>query len=83
MSLCRTLNTLRESASNGHMFKAHTCILAASSSVLKVQLLKSQHYVNMSNITERMWLVLLQFMYSGIVEIGDAVEIPSIVEIVS
>ena len=68
-------------ASNGHMFKAHTCILAASSSVLKAQLLKSQHYVNMSNITERMWQVLLQFMYSGTVEIVGAVEIPSIVEI--
>ncbi|KAK2153771.1 hypothetical protein NP493_2262g00003 [Ridgeia piscesae] len=89
-SLCQTLNTLRESsmfcdviirASNGHMFKAHTCILAASSSVLKAQLLKSQHYVNMSNITERMWQVLLQFMYSGTVEIVGAVEIPSIVEI--
>ena len=89
-SLCQTLNTLRESstfcdvtirASNGHMFRAHTCILAASSSVLKAQLLKSQHYVNMPNITERMWQVLLQFMYSGTVEIGDAIEIPSIVEI--
>ena len=68
-------------ASNGHMFRAHTCILAASSSVLKAQLLKSQHYVNLPNITERMWQVLLQFMYTGTVEIGDAVEIPSIVEI--
>lgn len=89
-SLCHTLNTLRESsmfsdviirADNGRIFRAHTCILAASSCVLKAQLLRSQHYVDIPNITEHMWQVLLQFMYSGTVEIGDVVEIPSIVEI--
>ena len=88
-SLCRTLDTLRESstfsdviirADNGHIFRAHTCILAASSSVLKTQLLRSQHYLDIPNISRRMWEVLLQFIYTGTVEMWDVAEIPGIMQ---
>ncbi|KAI0211170.1 hypothetical protein LSAT2_004019 [Lamellibrachia satsuma] len=88
-TLCHTLDTLRESstfsdviirADNGYIFRAHTCILAASSSVLKTQLLRSQHYLDIPNISRRMWEVLLQFIYTGTVETWDVAEIPGIMQ---
>lgn len=89
VSLCHMLNEMRQSscfsdvvirADNGHVFTSHTCILAAASPVLKTHLLSSPHYLDVPKICKRMWEVLLQFIYTGNLEIQDASEIPSILE---
>ena len=87
-SLCRTLDALRECttfsdviihAVDGHIFRAHSCVLAASSPVLKAQLLRSQHYLDVPDVSRRMWQVLLRFIYTGTLEVQDVAEIPGVV----
>ena len=87
-SLCRTLDALRESttfsdviihAVDGPVLRAHSCVLAASSPVLKAHLLRSQHYLDVPDISRRMWQVLLRFVYTGSLEVQDVEEIPGVV----
>ena len=88
-SLCHTLGDMRQSSSfsdviiradNGRVFTAHACVLAAASPVLKTQLLASHHYLDMSNISDHIWEVMLQFIYTGALKIENTSEIPSILE---
>ena len=87
-SLCHSLDALRESttfsdviihAVDGHILHAHSCVLAASSPVLKAQLLRSQHYLDVPDISRRMWQVLIRFVYTGTLEVQDVAEIPGVV----
>ena len=89
-SLCRTLDALRESSAfsdviihavDGPILRAHKCVLAASSPVLKTQLMRSQHYLDLPSISRRMWQVLLHFVYTGTLEVQDVAEIPGVVAI--
>ncbi|KAI0211167.1 hypothetical protein LSAT2_004016 [Lamellibrachia satsuma] len=89
VSLCHTLCEMRQSSSfsdviiqadGDNVLKAHTCVLAAASPVLKTQLLLSQHYLYIPKISKCMWEVLLQFIYTGNLEIPQPSEIPGILK---
>ena len=67
-------------ADNGRVFTAHACVLAAASPVLKTQLLASHHYLDMSNISDHIWEIMLQFIYTGALKIENTSEIPSVLE---
>ena len=89
VSLCHTLCEMRQSSSfsdviiqadGDNVLKAHTCVLAAASPVLKTQLLLSQHYLYVPKISKCMWEVLLQFIYTGNLEIPQPSEITGILK---
>ena len=88
-SLCHTLDEMRQSsgfsdvvirADDGHIFMAHSCILAAASPVLKTQLLLSQECLDIADISRFTWEVLLHFIYTGSLEILDTSEIERVLE---
>ena len=88
-SLCHTLDEMRQSsgfsdvvirADDGHVFMAHSCILAAASPVLKTQLLSSQECLDIADISRRTWEVLLSFIYTGNLEVLDTSELERVLE---
>ena len=87
-SLCHTLDDMRQSSGfsdvtiqtdGDHIFSAHACVLAAVSPVLKTRLLANRHYFYAPDISRRTWEILLQYIYSGTLEVSVA-EIPPVLQ---
>ena len=72
--LCRTLDTLRRtsafsdvtiSADDGRILRAHSCVLAAASPVLKTQLAAGRRRLDIPGISGDTWESVLSFVYTG------------------
>ena len=72
--LCRTLDTLRRtsafsdvtiSAEDGRILRAHSCVLAAASPVLKTELASGQRRLDIPDISGDTWETVLSFVYTG------------------
>ena len=88
-TLCQTLDGMRQSSGfsdviiqtdGDHIFSAHACVLAAVSPVLKTRLVANRHYFYAPNITRRTWEILLQYIYSGRLEVSQSAEIPRVLQ---
>ena len=88
-SLCHTLDDMRKTtfsdviiqAEGDDVLKAHNCILAAASPVLKTRLVLSQHYLYIPKISKRTWEILLQFIYTGNLAVSQVSEIHDVLRI--
>ena len=72
--LCRTLDTLRRtsafsdvtiSTDDGRILRAHSCVLAAASPVLKTELASGQRRLDIPGISGDTWETVLSFVYTG------------------
>ena len=88
-SLCHTLDVMRQSsdfsdvvirAAGGHILRAHSCVLACASSVLKTQLASSPYYLHIPDVSKGTWEILLHFIYSGDLEIVNESDTKSVLE---
>ena len=88
-SLCHTLDDMRKTTfsdviiqtAGDDVLKAHNCILAAASPVLKTRLVLSQHYLYIPKISKRTWEILLQFIYTGNLAVSQLSEIHDVLRI--
>lgn len=87
--LCSALDDLRQSsvfsdviisAEDGRIFKAHTCVLAAASAVLKTKLAVDHHQLDTPDICGQTWESVLHFVYTGEVRVVNAEELTNLLK---
>ena len=89
VSLCSSLDSLRQnsafldviiSAEDGRILRAHTCVLAAASSVLKTAMSAHCHQLHIPGISGETWESVLHFIYTGEVQITKAQKVANLLK---
>jgi len=89
VSLCSSLDSLRQnsafldviiSADDGRILRAHTCVLAAASSVLKTELSAHCHQLHIPGISGQTWEAVLHFIYTGEIQVTKAQEVANLLK---